>query len=81
MTRSMLTVAAKKVGGKWHGAVISNDAFMMSLIETDLSVLVEKALVGAFVDRPEGASVNLNVLTLPPVEKEVSAQAPQSEVA
>jgi hypothetical protein len=79
MDRSTLTVAAKKVNGKWHGAVITNDAFALSFIETDLETLMTKALIGVFIDRPEGASVNVNVLTLPPVTKESLSNQTASE--
>jgi len=67
MTRSTMTIATKRIGDKWHGAVIANDNFMQSLIEDSLEVLVQKALVGVLIDdRPEGAAVNINIVTVPP---------------
>lgn len=72
MERSTITVATRKIGTKWHGAVIVNDTFTQSFIESDLETLVQKALIGVFIDRPEGATVNVNVLTLPPVKQENS---------
>jgi hypothetical protein len=69
MVRSAITVASRKIGDKWNGAVIVNDAFALSLIETDLETLMQKALLGIFVDRPEGTVVTLNVVTTPPVDE------------
>jgi hypothetical protein len=62
-------VATRKIGSKWHAAVISDNAFMQSLIESDLETLVHKALEGVLTnDRPEGTTVNLDIMVTPPGE-------------
>ncbi len=73
MKQTSLVVATRKIGDKWHGAVLANDSFMQSIIESSLEVLVQKALVGAFMDAPEGAAVNVNVVRVPPQPKEVES--------
>jgi hypothetical protein len=61
-----LTVATKKIDGVWHAAVITNDSFTKSYMEKNIEQLVQKALLGTFIDRPEGTSMNVTVNILLP---------------
>lgn len=56
-----LTIAAKRIGDMWNGAVAQNNDFQRSFIEKELSILMEKALLGEFLEPPEGTTVVVTV--------------------
>lgn len=59
-----LVIAARKINGVWEAAVINNGAFSRAMVDPSLDAIADRGLLGSLIDRPEGASVTIQVTTL-----------------
>lgn len=64
-----LTLAAKRVGDKWEGALVVDNKFQRALVADKLDEVLLRGLAGTLaVNRPEGTDVVLELVVETPGE-------------
>ncbi len=63
------TIATKKIGNSWEGALVANGKFHRALVGNQLEDAVLQGLIGLFaLDLPEGTDVVFDIVTETPAE-------------
>lgn len=64
-----LTVAAKRIGDKWEGALVVDNKFQRALVSDTLDDVVLRGLAVLFtIPRPEGTDVVVEALVEEPAD-------------
>lgn len=74
-----MTIAAKKIGDKWEGALVADNRFQHALVGDKLEDILLRGIVAlSAVDQPDGVNVLVEITT--ETEEEIARAKSSTEV-